>query len=273
VWLKVIGSWAERDLKSSQVAFGTSFDAAVSYGQSIYGIQGGFDLGRESLLAPTDTVVLGLMGGYASSEVNFKHSSSWATLEGGTLGVSGTYVIENFFADTQFKVDFLEIESAMPGGADRADATTIGSTSNLGYRFAWDSYFVSPIATFAYARTRIGNLTFGAVTLDYATAESARAGFGLQTGATLLESPTMRIEGSILGRVWNEFLGENDVDLVTTGLNIRHSDDFTGVFGEIKGNLDFLSKDTGWSGFANLAFKFNEDFTAVSARAGARYQW
>jgi outer membrane autotransporter protein len=275
IWAKAIGSWTDRDGKATTGAFGTSFGFDTSYKQDVFSIQGGVDFGRESVLAPGDVWVFGLMGGFITSELDFARSPTRATYEGGTVGLSTTYLSGGFFWDTLWKVDFLDVNVRFPSFAasDSTDVVTYGSLTNVGYRFDVGSFFLEPSATFSWARADMDNLTVGAVTTSFSDVESIRGALGLRVGAGLLETAAMRVEGSLLGRIWNEFSGEAKAHFLDVGDALALTDSFEGTFGEVKAGLDIFSKGSGWGGFVNGSVKFNDDFTTTTVKGGIRYQW
>lgn len=274
VWAKAIGSWTKRDVTTSVVALGSPFGLDTSYKQSIYGIQGGGDYVWESLFSSSDIAAIGVMAGYVSSLLDFSNAPNRATYEGGTFGLSASYMYGNFFYEGHIKADVLSLDLNLPGvGSDRTSATTWGTKSNIGYRFDWGSFFVSPFATFAYARTYIGTLAFQGGSLGFRDGQSARAALGLQIGSPLWVNEKYRLEGSLLGRIWHEFSAHNTATLLTDATALPMVDSFEGTFGELKGELNLFSKGLAWSGFVNTALKINGDFSTITARGGTRYSW
>jgi outer membrane autotransporter protein len=125
----------------------------------------------------------------------------------------------------------------------------------------------------AWARADIDNLTVGDVTTSFSDVESMRGALGLRVGAGLFETAAMRVEGSLLGRIWHEFSGDAKVHFLDVGDALALTDSFEGTFGEVKAGLDIFSKGSGWGGFVNGSVKFNDDFTTTTVKGGIRYQW
>jgi outer membrane autotransporter protein len=163
VWVKAIGSWTDRDGRGETGAFGSTFGFNTSHKQDVFSIQGGVDFGRENVFAPGDMWVFGLMGGYVTSDLDFNHSPTRATYEGGTIGFSSTYMSGGFFWDTLWKVDFLNVNVRFPSFAASGDTdvVTYGSLTNVGYRFNVGGFFLEPSATLSWARVDMDNLTVG----------------------------------------------------------------------------------------------------------------
>jgi hypothetical protein len=80
------------------------------------------------------------------------------------------------------------------------------------------------------------------VTTSFSDVESIRGAVGLRVGASLFETAAMRVEASLLGRVWHEFSGDSTAHFLNVGETLAITDSFEGTFGEVKGGLDFLAK-------------------------------
>jgi hypothetical protein len=86
--------------------------------------------------------------------------------------------------------------------------------------------------------------------------------------------PGHTMEAWILGRVWDEFLGNaNSIDIQNAGPDAILPDNFQKVFGEVKGGVTLITPIAGWSGFVDAGVKFNEQFNTVTAKGGLNYQW
>lgn len=273
-WAKAIGSWSNRDVTTSVFAPARPFVLDTSYKQSIYGLQGGMDFGWEGVFSRSDIATVGLMAGYVSSQLDFKSTPTQATYEGGTFGISASHLYGNFFYEGHLKADVLSLDLKLPGvGSDRATAFSWGTTSNIGYNFDRGRFFFSPFATFAYARTNIDKLSFQGGSLGFKDGQSARAALGLQIGSPLWRNERYRLEGTLQGQVWHEFLGHNTATLLTEAPELAMVDNFKGTFVELKGELNLFGARSGWSGFINTGYKISGDFATISARSGARYSW
>ncbi|WP_188079589.1 hypothetical protein [Xanthobacter oligotrophicus] len=282
VWGKVIGSWGSRDASDNYAAYGRAYGFDTGYNQNIYGFMAGADFGKEGVFGPNDAVVFGVLGGYVASDLSFSGSPSTADYTGGTVGVYATYINNNWFLDALFKADFLSMDYQAPTlvGAgyygQSPDARNYGFVVDTGYRFyKWGATgFVDGLATLSYVNTNISNLAIGTGTLvDFGNNDSLRGAIGARVGATAYDAATYRIEASLTGRLWYEFLGDNAVTIYNPGLPFNTVDSFNGLFGEVGVGLNYFAKDSGWNGFTNADIKFGESYVAGSAKGGVRYQW
>ena len=283
VWMKAIGSWTDQKARDSETLQDHTFTFDLGYKQQTLGLIGGVDWGKEGVANPYDAFVLGVMGGFIESHVNFNHGGSSFKYTGGTVGGSVSYMNNGFFADVLVKADFLRLSWNVPllmgfGGLPAVDATTVGVLGNLGYRFDFGPMFFEPIGTLAFSSTRIGDITSVplAATIQFANADSFRGAIGARVGTQVSGWQNHRVDASITGRVWDEFSNDNPkVTLVNLGPTVTLEDSFLkkGTFGEVKGGLDVISMGAGWGGFVNAGVKFNDKFTTVTAKGGLTYSW
>jgi outer membrane autotransporter protein len=279
VWMKAVGSWTNRSDTQSFAIAGTTLPVDLGYKQNVYGAIGGVDFGREAVLTRSDAVVLGLMGGYVNSGLDFGTSPTTFRFSGGTARASATYLNNGFFVDTLAKVDVLRLDIAgLPTGAGTpgatADALTFGAIGNVGYHVDWQRLFVEPLATLAYTHTRINDigLPVAGVTVNFADAETVRGALGAPFGARIAQTAGWGLDASVVARVWDQFRGSNGANIANAGLPLLLTDNFTGTFGEVTGHLDLLRRGTGFSAFVAGGAKFNRDFTTTNAKGGIRYQ-
>jgi outer membrane autotransporter protein len=185
------------------------------------------------------------------------------------------------------KADFLNLKFTVPDivaaglvGLPDTDVLTVGWIGNVGYRWDFGKIFLEPHAILAYANTSIDQLTtlnaLGA-NINFNDADSLRGALGLRAGISAPYSATHRIEANLTGRLWHEFLGDQNAILLGGaggGLaDIAINDNFNGTFGEVKAGVDVISNGPGWSGFLNAGVKFNDDFVTVTAKGGLSYRW
>jgi outer membrane autotransporter protein len=280
IWLKAVGSWTNRSDAQNFPLAGMNLPVDLGYRQGVYGVIGGVDIGHDAVFSRDDAVVLGLMGGYVNSSLNFGANPVTFAYSGGTAGASATYLNGGFFADTLVKADFLQLGiGGLPVEAGTTSTTvhalTIGAMSNVGYHVERAHVFVEPLATLAYTQTRIDSIGLPAagVVVNFNNEETLRGAVGARVGSRLVEAPAFAVDASVIARIWDQFRGNNTVAIANFGLPLALTDNFTGAFGEVTGHLDFIARGTGLSGFVAGGVKFNRDFTTTSAKGGVRYQF
>jgi hypothetical protein len=277
-WIKVLGSWTDRTAHGDIIGDrGRRFDIDLGYKQDTYGIIGGLDAGKEGWFSPYDAAVVGIMGGYVDSKVNFDQRGTSFRFTGGTIGTWASYMANGWFIDGTGKADFLKLSFNTPGvpvHLPEVDVRNLGFIGNVGYRWDWGRWFTEPIGTLTYVRTHIDDITASGLpltTIAWNTGDSLRGAIGARTGVAFMGWYGKRVEASITTRLWDEWRGNNGI--VLQPVNLEFTDNFTKPFWEAKGTIDVLSLTAGWSGFVNAGVKWNEEFHTVNAKAGVSYKW
>jgi hypothetical protein len=107
--------------------------------------------------------------------------------------------------------------------------------------------------------------------VSFSNGTSVRGGIGGRVGTSVPLAGTGAVaELSLLGKLWNEFGGNNSVT-VTDGVNTAtYTDQIGGVFGEVQAAATVYSSDRSLSGFVNGDAKFGDEFTTWGLQAGVR---
>src|SRR5262249_5706177 len=111
----------------------------------------------------------------------------------------------------------------------------------------------------------------------FGNGESFRGALGARLGTRFNWWPGHTNEAWILGRVWDEFAGNNNtVDLLNPGaapITVADTTFTHKAFGEVKAGFDFIAMGAGWSVQVNCGAKCNDDFTIWTAKGGVSYKW
>jgi hypothetical protein len=187
-------------------------------------------------------------------------------------GVAGTYLAYNngaFYADATVKAEFLSNDYSFDTVDVSADSTSVGISANTGYRFTIGRSFVESLASIRYVKASVDDFDTTDGSVDYGDADSLKAGAGARIG-TAFATGAATTQLSLLGRVWNEFDGEPEVT-VDNGIDtFTYTDDISGLYGEVEGEVLVTSSDGSLSGFVSANGKFGDDFTSYGAKAGLR---
>ena len=304
VWVKVSAAGMNRTATDSWAsAFNSPVFAPLgtvdnSYKQAIYSVVGGVDFATTEVTGPDDQLVFGVMGGYINSAVNFASPNAFNAdtitrfnYKGGTVGVSADYLNGNFFVDTLLKADFLTLDiggvpAGFMGGAVsdvNVNATTFGTLTNAGYRFQSGRYFVEPLATLSWEEARIGSFAMpgAAVNVAFNPGDTVNVAGGFRFGSTILDDRSNFLQTAVTARLWDRVTSNNTVTFNSfqpgnpaapiPGTAFNLSDDFTGAYGQVALQFDWIDRTSGWSTFAKGDIRFNDQFTIVTGRAGVRY--
>lgn len=279
MWVKIVGSQAERDLTQTYVGPGGPFVFDTGYDQSTVALVGGLDLVRGG--GDTSAWVFGADVGYVDTDVDFVASNSHASLQGGLYGLYGSYVSGGLFLDATVTALDLDMVYSMPSviGAPGVSTQAAGGVSSVGARIegGWrialsDRSFIEPLAGVAYVKTSIDDLNVPGGVVSFEDATSLRANLGARIGR-VTEYDTFKVKATAIARVWDEFDGDGQTTLVNGGPDILVTDQFEGVFGEVGGGLDVFSKDERVSAFVNLNYRWNDAWTETAVTLGGRYRW
>jgi hypothetical protein len=297
VWTKMLGSHTARSTQAdlNQLGLpvaGLTFDN--SYRQTTEGVLAGVDFGRAELTSPFDSIVFSVMGGYITSFLNFDSPNTLVAPDtttsfkytGGTVGGSVTYMYGGFFIDALIKGDFLNMDIAgIPGAfcavgafecSQGVNVRTWGTVDNIGYRFQLGRYFIEPLATLMWTRTRIDNLFLpgAGVVAQWNTASRVDLGGGARVGGIMMDNRTNYVEVSFTGRVWDRVSSDNNsVTFLNPGLPFTLTDNFKRSYGETAVQLDWINRYSGWSAYTKVDAKFNSELQTYTAKAGIRYQF
>ena len=281
LWTQMIGSLSKRKVTQDFSLYNGSYSFDVSYQQQLYGFMSGIDFGREELFGLIDAWLVGVLGGYIGSRVDFDASDTTAKFQGGTVGAYATYLNHAYFVDALVKADFLSLDYSVPSLQpfdNKADgqARSIGARIDSGFRvpFAATS-FIDPLATVSYVSTDISDMALGGSNVVYGDNASLRGRVGLRVGGQVLQMPGFRTEASLTGSVWKEFLAKNDVTIVSAGPDFITTDYFNKTFAEVSGAIDFIDLGGGFSGHLKGDFRFADalQFWSAKVKGGVRYRW
>jgi hypothetical protein len=205
---------------------------------------------------------------------------------GGTAGASLTYMNRGFFIDALVKADFLNMDiGGIPGAFCAATALqctqgvnvmTWGTVDNVGYRFALGRYFIEPLGSVIWTRTKIDdlNLVGAAVTAQFNTANRLDVGGGVRFGGVVMDDQVHYVEVSFTARGWDRVSSSNNsVTFLNLGPAFTLTDRFKNAYAETAIQLDWINRYSGWSSFAKVDAKFNSELQTYTDKAGLRYQF
>jgi hypothetical protein len=272
LWAVGVGNWTSRDPTVTPPSVGVTLASPLlraydtGYDQSTYAILGGFDVG--TTFSADSALMGGILGGYVNSSLNYQQGGTTASFTGGTVGAYATYVNGGFFVDALGKADLLTVKFTAPGLSNGLPATAIGGIADAGYRFALaPNWWVEPVLTGQYLDSSIGNLP----SVRFKENGSFYGAAGGRVGATLYAGPDYLVQGSLLGRVWDDFGGDNRVAMVSVGgPTLDLGDPFSKLWGEAVAKLDIYAPASNLNGFVSGGVDFNGQWTSVTGKVGLR---
>ncbi len=275
VWLKMVGDWSTRTRSASPMA---PFTFDVGSTQNDYGIIGGVDGAKHSVMTTGDVLLGGASVGYVNSMVDYKNSSTRDNYSGVTFAAYGTYLRDQFYLDGTVKADFLKVGHSDPtlsptGYSQTVNGTTYGAQVEGGMRYAMGPGTLEPLGSLAYVSSTVGDFTAPGAVIHSGNNESFRGSLGFRYAGVLTTTDTYQLKLAGEARVWDEFAAKNNTLFHSAGPDLTLHDNFSGAFGEVGASLNLFSKDGRSSAFLNTSVKFKSNYTDEGLRIGYRYQW
>lgn len=277
IWTKAVGNFVQRDGSAAATVGSSSVVYDTGYNQNSYGFVAGADTGARGVWDKGDALIAGLMGGFVSSDLDFSSTGVSAHLSGGFVGAYLTYIDDNWFIDGAFKANLLTLKYDLGGASlfdTNPDVRSYGGEIDTGKRLFLDrDSFVEPLASIAYVSTSVGNTTVMGTPTSFGQGNSERASIGARAGTLEFSTPENIVDTSLTARLWDAFGTSSQASLVSGSSTLPVSDSFSGVFGEVGGNLQILDRHDGWSTFFATSVKFKSHFTSETLTLGVRYHW
>lgn len=284
-WVRFTWDTAERDLPQTSDAGGATFSFDNSFSQDGYAATLGFDLVGAS--GESQGYVVGVMAGYAHTELEYDASPNRARFDGFLGGAYASYLSGPFFVDGMFSAAGLVMHNHIPSlnlfpaeSELDTDVRVLGGQLETGWRFdVADGLFVEPTASLSYSRTTFEDVVAPSSdvarpgnTLEYDDATSLRGALGARLGVDVDHGPVLA-QYSLLARAGNEFDGEAGVTLQSTGQGVLMSDDFSGAFTEVALGVSLFSPGGALSAFGKVHAAHAQDHESLGATAGFRFRW
>jgi len=287
VWSQAFGDYERRTNLSPQAQDTTGNTINLSSRTLTGGVLWGTDLTFRGVTSPVDALVVGLMGAYTTSEIQFSgspNSNVKARLEGPSAGVYATYFNGGFSTDFSFKADFLHLNEsfseflpAIPpantlsvnlNGNASVQSTNLITAGNINYKFAFNDFWVEPTVGFRYTDVSYSS---DAQALGLADGHFYRVQGGARVGTSFLWN-SIRVTPIVTGLLYS--------DVGITGL-VLQDNFFTPTLlpsdeGKVRAqgilamNFDL---GLGLSSFAQAEIRGGQDLFGATGKVGVRYQW
>ncbi len=286
LWATATGDWGSRSETQTYSDLNKNYAFQSGYQQNTATVLGGLDGAAQHVFGARDTLLIGATGGYIHSIQNFKASTASATYEGGSFGVSATYLNNQFFVDALLKTDILKLHFsdaniAFGGSQTWSNIQNYGGVIDAGYRFEFarsalpGKSFIEPMATLAYVATRVGGLNMGGAQIAFGGEDLLRSRIGLRGGATLMETDAYRIDGSANLGYWSLLAGASNAMINSGGSAplLTLTDRQVTNYGVVGLNVNYIPLKDNWSGFIKGDYQFASGFNAGSIKGGLNYNF
>ena len=276
-WIKGSGTWLNQDDKASTSAYGRTYRYDLSRDLDVWNLEGGIDFGKKGVLAESDALIFGVLGGWVQGGLDYDHLLRQFDMRGGEAGAYTTYLNRGLFVDTLFKTTFLEIDpNNSPGFSGSFDATAWGVRTDTGYRFGGfrGGPFIEPLATIAVVWSALDNLKIDDNKISFDEGTNVRGRLGLRAGLSYDVWSGIRMEPFVIGSLWSNLSGENKATLTSLGTTfVDFTDTPDRLWGVVSTGVNFFSPSASTSLFAKLDVTFGEETNGIGAKAGARVSW
>jgi outer membrane autotransporter protein len=281
VWAKGWGFNEDRDRNNSFELHDRTLSYNIDSNQTGFGVVGGVDLvrGQEATPSGNSAWVIGVLGGYTHSDLDFHKSTTDVNFDGGTVGAYATYLNGGWFVDSKFSADIGNMDYSNSAGvvhaSDSADFASYGFTIDGGYRTNIGfGTFIEPGATLSYVATNVDSIKIYGSNVDFDNGNSLRGRLGVRVGTSFI-SDSYRVEPFLGIAGWYEFEGDNQASVTNNGYTLTATDDLKGLSGDLSGGVNLFTLDnSGTSAFAKGDFTFGQDnLIGVSGQIGVRVGW
>ncbi len=272
LWVTAKAARLHHDDTVETEAFGRDYELGLGRELDVTVLQGGFDVDIRGVLHPTDSLVLGLLGGAVRGELEYDDVLREFDLAGWHAGAYASYLSGGFHFAALAKAELLKLDTETVGFPDELDSESYGGRVDVGYRFGAAHFYLQPIATIAAVWSRMDGFSNGTNTVDFEDGSSVRGRLGLRVGTTLHPLLGVALEPFLEASLWSELDGDNRASLVSDGEPFAFTDSPDDVWGVVSAGL-VMSGSSGTSAFAKADLTFGEEIDGVAGELGVRFSW
>lgn len=273
-WARATGDLERRTGTSNYTFAGSVFSRDLGYTQGTGALLGGVDAVISGLTKADDGLILGVLGGYTTAEVNLNNNAGRQDYNGGTVGTYATYLNGPWFVDALFKVDLLGLDIIAPGIRQKTGLTNYSFATNVGYRIPLDhGVYIEPTAGLDYVDTQFSrHTTLTAATVPLNNGDALRGRIGTRIGSEVIID-NVRFEPSITTYVYTVLTESNPSGVFNGVTSVTGIRDQGKPRGEVQAALNVFDLKSGISGFVRADMRVGSDLLAGGGRVGVRYTW
>ncbi len=288
VWFHTFGDYERRTNLSPQAQDNFGNTVNLTSRTLSAGVLGGTDLTFRGLTSSADALVLGVMGGYTTSEIQFggtPNTNVKAQLEGPSAGVYATYFNGGFSTDASFKADFFHLNedfsevfppsvnngttlTATVNGSAVVQSTNLITAANINYKFFFNDYWIEPTVGFRYTTVSYSN---DAQLLGLTDGHFYRVQGGARFGTSFLWN-SIRVTPTVTGLLYSDLDIQGLVlqDTFFTPTLLPSDEGKLRAQGILAVNFDL---GLGLSSFVQAEFRGGQDLFGATGKLGVRYQF
>jgi outer membrane autotransporter protein len=272
LWIQMHGSRDRREDTLAVNNFGLARDYDLGFDQDYFGGQAGFDFGGG--IGADGNFAFGVTGGYVNSSVGYAGVAdrlSFDAFNGGVYAMANSGII---FLNVLGKYDYYlaRSESQVSQYNEKFRGDSYGAQGEIGLRLGGDNFFIEPVATVAWVRTNLNDLTVGNSAIEFRGDDGLRGKAGARIGARLGEMGGNAIMAYAGGNFVREFKAEDTIDFTNSGQTINAFNRPRGDYGEGVVGLNIGASNMA-SGFIEANGAKGDQFEAFGARGGLRIRF
>ncbi|NVE94937.1 hypothetical protein [Altererythrobacter lutimaris] len=267
-WVVAYAVSASRDEVFSDTTGLGLADSNLDYEQDYFGLQGGADYSLG------ENLVVGVTGGYLSSEFAQDASGTRANFDVLNIGVSLSFASGGFFADTLVKYDRINgefVDITRDAFAGDLDGSAFGARIKAGYRVGGDSLYVEPRVSLDFQKTDLDDLNISDQTFEFDNLEGLRGAAGVRLGG-YDKSGSTRIGYFLDTVVVHEFDGESDIVFRALDAEVDFQNNPIGTYVDVKAGIT-LDSNGPLSGFFQVESDVLGDYNSFGAKAGVKVKF
>jgi hypothetical protein len=262
-WMDAYGLTDQRKGSYATTAFGQAVRYSLNSQQDFFGIQAGADL-----LGTEDGTVLGITGGYGSSQLNVRAGAARVRYDSFNAGIYGRAIAGPLRIEGLAKYEHVKARygDALVGVRDRSKADGFGGYVKASAAFGSDRLTVAPFASLDYSDLDWKGLDLGAATADFDAAKGMRGKAGARVETLVSDGPS-RIKVYASGAYVHEFKGRDRMTLTGNGFDFAYRLPATPDYGQAKIGVA-IDQGEKVSGFIEAQGDFSGNYKGGGARAG-----
>jgi len=271
LWMQVYGSLTKQDDSFNFTSADFTQAISVDYDQDYFGFQTGYDFGPG---VEGEGVVLGLTGGYLSSDLGFEGTADNVRYDAFNIGAYAGINTGRFFANALIKYDFIEADVTARTAGYTADlgGEAYGARLEAGYRWGDDGFFVQPLASVEYQQASLDDFSALGADIDFDNFDGLRGMAGVRLGGESKIHGGNSLTYYVGGQAAHQSQTGDGLRFTSGNSSIAAENRLSNTFGRFELGLNIATQG-GVSGFIETGADISNDYTGYGGRAGLKIEF
>jgi outer membrane autotransporter protein len=269
--MQVYGSLSQQDDSFEFTSAGFTQLISLNYDQDYFGFQTGYDFvpafGEED-------IVLGLTGGYLSSNLGFDGTADNVRYDAFNIGAYAGINSGRFFANALVKYDFItaDVRARTAGYSVDLDGAAYGVRLEAGYRWGEDDFFVQPLASFEYQQASLDDFSALGADIDFDRFDGLRGMIGARLGGETKVNGSNTLTYYLGGQLAHQSQTGDGLTFSTGAASVEIANRLSNTFGRFDLGLNIASQN-GVSGFIEANADISGGYTSYGGRTGLKIEF